>query len=954
MKKIPFYDIVNIDFMKLFSPKKWRDNGPVWKKRELPPDSVNKKKSKWKKTVFTLFLFGLLFLFIGGTVGAGYYAWLMRYLPSPDRMIDRQLKQTTKIYDRDQKTLLYEVYGDQNRTMLSLDQISPYVKWATLSAEDRDFYKHHGISWKGIIRSMLSNIFKGTKVSGSTITQQFVKNAVLTPEKTYTRKVKEIILTIQLENKFSKDDILKMYLNEIPYGSVTYGIESASRRFFGKDAKDLDIAESAFLASIPQAPTFYSPYGQNRDALTARYKYVIDAMAEQNYITKDEAASAKKENLFAKLQDNKVFILAPHFVFYVKDVLSQMFGERMVEEGGLKVTTSLNMDDQKLAEKIIADNRKNINSYDASNAAFMAADPKTGEILAMVGSVDYFDKSIDGNVNVALRPRQPGSSFKPIVYATAFSRGYTPNTILEDVQTTFPTTIEKDGYTPQNYDGKEHGLLSARQALAGSLNIPAVKMLYLAGINNVLDLADSLGYTTLKDRSRFGLSLVLGGGEVTLLEHVQAFTAFANDGTVAQLSPIMKVEDANGRVLYEHQPTVKKVLDEEVARQVTDILSDNSAREFIFGANNYLNLGFPDAVKTGTTNDNHDAWTVGFTPELIAGVWVGNNDNKVMKAKADGSVVAAPIWNAFMKGAVKDKTLQFTKPKPVITGKPILDGEQLPGTVVKVDKASGKLATDFTPPSFIILKTYKEIHNILYYVDKDNPQGPPPQDPTKDPFYTAWEDALKTWADKQGIMSELPPSGYDDLHVPMNKPQITIISPSGNESLGQSFLATVKTSAPRGVSRVEYYIDDKLIFTSRSSPFYGNISLPSDIGKGFHILKAVSYDDIDNNNFHEVYVNITSGASNSDISWISPKNNAIVGQFPIDITFNISGVSGVSLWYTKVGENNYFKIGDVQNPNGYSSVTWAGNGVGSGNYEIKAVITDAGGNKERSINVTVQ
>lgn len=937
---------------RFYSPKKWQDDGPVWKKREA--GRAKTTKSKWRKALSSLFLFGLLFLFVGGTVGAGYYAWLLRYLPSPNRMIDRQLKQSTKIYDREGKTLLYEVYGGENRTVLSLDEISPYVKWAALSAEDRNFYNHRGISWKGIVRSLISNIFKGTKVSGSTITQQFVKNAVLTPEKTYTRKLKEIILTIQLENKFTKDEILKMYLNEIPYGSVTYGIQSASRRFFGKDAKELNIAEAAFLSALPKAPSYYSPYGAHRDALEKRYKYIIGAMAEEKYITAEEAESAKKENLFSKLQDNKVFILAPHFVFYVKDVLSEMFGERLVEEGGLKVTTSLDMERQKLAEKIIADNRKNINSYNAKNAAFVAADPKTGQILSMVGSVDYFDKSIDGNVNVALRPRQPGSSFKPIVYAAAFSRGYTPNTILEDVETTFPTTVEKDGYAPKNYDGKVRGLVSARAALAGSLNISAVKMLYLAGIGNVLDLADAMGYTTLRERSRFGLSLVLGGGEVKLLEHVQAFTAFANDGQMAVLSPILKVEDANGRIIFEHKTDLKKVMDEEIARQVTDILSDNAAREFIFGANNYLNLGYPSAVKTGTTNENHDAWTLGYTPELVAGVWVGNNDNKEMKAKADGSVVAAPIWNQFMKSAVKDKTKEFAKPKPVITGKPILDGEELPGTIVKIDKASGKLATDFTPSSFIIEKTYKEIHSILHYVDKNNPQGPPPEEPARDPFYAAWETALQAWAGGQGIMSELPPTGYDDVHIPANKPQITITSPSSNDSLGKSFLAIVKTSAPRGVSRVEYFIGNRLVATSRVSPFYGNIDVPSDIGKGFHTLKAISYDDIDNNNSHEVYINIISGASSDDISWISPKNNSFVNSFPINITFNISGAASVSLWYSKTGSKDYYKIGDVENPNGYSSVVWSGDGVPNGDYEIKAVIYDLGGNKERTINVTVQ
>jgi penicillin-binding protein 1C len=944
---------------KLYSPKGWRDSGPVFKNASPGGNNYNKinrkKNTKLRKALSTLFLVFLLLFFVGGTVGAGYYTWLLRYLPSPDRMIDRQLKQSTKIYDRDGKALLYEVYGDQNRTMLSLDQISPYVKYATLSAEDRDFYNHHGISWKGIIRSLLSNIFKGTKVSGSTITQQFVKNAILTPEKTYTRKLKEIILTVQLENKFSKDEILKMYLNEISYGSVTYGIGSASRRFFGKDANDLDIAEAAFLASIPQAPTFYSPYGQNRDGLTARYKYVIGAMAEQNYITKDQAEAAKKEDIFGKLQDNKVFILAPHFVFYVKDILSQMFGEQMVEQGGLKVITSLDMERQKAAETALSDNRKNVNSYNGSNAALTAMDPKTGEVVAMAGSFDYFDKSIDGNVNVALRPRQQGSSFKPIVYATGLSRGYTPNTILYDVVTTFPTAVEEGGYTPHDYDLKERGPISVRKALAGSLNIPAVKMIYLAGINNVLDMADSLGYTTLKDRSRYGLSLVLGGGEVKLLEHVGAYTAFANEGAAAKPVAILRVEDSSGRVLYEAKPELKPVLDPEVARQMNGILSDNAAREYIFGAKNYLNLGFPAGVKTGTTNDYHDAWTIGFTPELVAGVWVGNNNNKEMKNKADGSVVAAPIWNQFMKAAVRDKTKTFTEPKPVITGKPILDGEEMPGSVIKIDKASGKLATEFTPASFIIEeKTYKEVHNILYYVNKDNPQGPMPQNPASDPYYNGWETAVQDWALKNNIINQLPPSGYDDLHVPANKPQVSIVSPANNSSVGRSFSAAVKASAPRGVSRVEYFIDNKLVLTARTGLFYGTIIMPSDTSKGFHSLKTVAYDDIDNSNEHEIFINFTSGGSASeDFSWVSPQNNAVISSFPINISFNASATK-VSFWYRNMSDNNYYKIGDAENPNGYASVAWLGNGVEKGNYEIKAVIQDDFGTEEKTISVAVQ
>ncbi|MFA5133334.1 MAG: PBP1A family penicillin-binding protein [Patescibacteria group bacterium] len=942
---------------KFYSPKKWRDDGPVFKNNgENEYHKINRKKNtKLRKIFSTFFLAFLLLFFIGGTVGAGYYAWLMKHLPSPDRIIERQIQQTTKLYDREGKEILYEVHGNQNRTVLELKDISPYVIGATISAEDKNFYKHHGFDLRGIFRSVLLNIFKGTRVGGSSITQQFVKKAVLTEEKTYTRKIKELLIAIQLENKFSKDQILKMYLNEIPYGSVTYGIQSAAKKFFGKDAKDLSISESAVLAALPNAPSYYSPYGSNREALVARYEYVINAMVEGGYITKEEGENAKKDNVFSRIKDDKVSITAPHFVFYVKDVLSEMFGERMVEEGGLKVTTSLDIGRQKAAEKALEDNRKKINSYGGTNAALVSLNSKNGEVVAMVGSFDYFDKTIDGAVNVCLRPRQPGSSFKPIVYATGLARGYTPNTILYDVTTTFPTQVE-GGYTPHNYDLREHGPVSVRKALAGSLNIPAVKMIYLAGINNVLDMADSLGYTTLKDRSRYGLSLVLGGGEVKLLEHAAAYSVFANDGMLIKPNPILKVEDSTGRVLYEAKPETKNILNEEVARQMTSILSDNGARSYIFGANNYLNLGFPAGAKTGTTNDYKDAWTIGFTPELITGVWVGKNDNTEMKRGADGSVVAAPIWNQYMKEAVRDKTKTFTDPMPVITGKPILDGEEMPGTVVKIDKASGKLATEFTPTSYIVEeKTFKEVHDILYYVDKDNPQGPIPQDPAADPYFNAWESAVQEWAAKNSIVNQLPPTGYDDVHIPANKPQISITSPQNNSSIERIFNATVKASAPRGVSRVEYFIDNNLVFTAQSSPFYGLVTIPSDVGKGFHLLKAVAYDDIDNSNSHEIYINFVSGAtvSSGDFSWISPQNNSVISSFPINISFNASAVN-ISFWYKKSGSTDYYKIGESAGPNGYSSVVWSGNGVEKGTYELKAVIQEASGTKERNLNVVVQ
>ncbi|MBU4421878.1 transglycosylase domain-containing protein [Candidatus Parcubacteria bacterium] len=942
--------------MKYFSPKKWKDTEIKFKEKGNKYKKINRKNKKGlKKLISNLFLIFLLLFFVGGTVGAGYYTWLMKKLPTPDKIINRQIEQTTKIYDRTGEKLLYEFHGDQSRVILELDEMSPYVEYATLAAEDRGFYEHHGFDFKGFIRSILQNLLTGSKVGGSTITQQFVKNAVLTPEKTYTRKIKELIIAYQLENKFSKDEILKMYLNEIPYGSVVYGIESAANRYFGKTAKDLTVAEAAMLASIPKATTYYNPFGSHRDDLEARYKYVIDAMADEGYITDAEKEVAKKEDVFSKLQEKAAAILAPHFVFYVKEYLSEVLGEQVVEQGGLKVITSLDLDMQELAERAITDKKDLINSFNATNASLVALNPKTGEVLAMVGSLDYYDKDIDGNVNVALRSRQPGSSFKPIVYATAFSRGYTPNTILFDVETTHPTIIEEDGYTPKNYDLGEHGPVSVRKALAGSLNIPAVKMLYLAGVDSVLNLADLLGYTTLKDRSRFGLSLVLGGGEVKLLEHVGAYAAFANDGQRAEVVPVLKVLDSKGRTIYEEKIKIKKALDEEVARQINDILSDNAAREYVFGANNYLNVGFSAAAKTGTTNDYCDAWTIGYTPELAVGVWVGNNNNHEMKEGAAGGVVAAPIWNQFIKQAVKDKTAEFVKPKAVITGKPILDGEEIPGSIVKIDKYSGKLATDFTPESFVIEKTYKEVHNILYYVDKDNPRGPAPSDPTKDPYYNAWEDAVRVWAEKNNFVSELPPNGYDDIHIPANKPQISITSPENNNSVDRTFTVSVKTLAPRGVSRVLYYIDDSLLYTSNTYPFYGILSLPSGIGSGFHRLKAVSYDDIDNSNSHEININITSGAgSSNEFVWISPQNNFVISSFPINVTFNMPRSENVSLWYKKSDNADYYKIGEKQDPNGYTSIPWSGSGISSGTYTIKAVITDGSDVKEKEMTVVVQ
>ena len=597
-----------------------------------------KKKKIWKKLLILVAAAGLLGFIIFGVLFA-YYSF---NLPDPNKLGSRVVPESTKIFDRNNE-LLYEIHGEAKRTLIPFEQIPSYTKQAAIAVEDKNFYKHSGISLTGIIRSALKNVFTNSRVGGSTITQQFVRNAVLTREKTYTRKLKEVVLSLQLERKYSKDEILQLYFNEIPYGSNAYGIEAAAQTFFGKNAKDLSLVESAYLAALPQAPTYYSPFGPHRDELNQRADTVLKLMAEQGYITKEEKELAQSTKVeFRAIGQG---ILAPHFVMYIQDILAQKYGEVSLREGGFKITTTLDLSLQKIAEEAVAKqvaiNEKN---YNATNASLVATDPNTGQVLAMVGSRDYFDKVHDGAVNVALRSRQPGSSFKPYVYASAFKSGMNPATVLLDVQTNFGNFGGKD-YVPQNYDGQSHGPVSIRQALQGSLNVPAVKTVILTGIENSIDLAEKMGITTLGDRTRYGPSIVLGGGEVKLLDHVGAFGVFAALGIKHDITAILKIEDGRGNVLEEYKPSRgKEVLDPQVAYQINNVLSDNEARAYIFGRSNRLTIpGRAVAAKTGTTQEYHDAWTVGYTPSLAAGVWVGNNNNTAMKTPADGSVVAAPI-----------------------------------------------------------------------------------------------------------------------------------------------------------------------------------------------------------------------------------------------------------------------------------------------------------------------
>lgn len=573
--------------------------------------------------------------------------------------------QSTKIFDRN-GILLYELFGEIKRTPVPLSDIPLVLQQATIAVEDQDFYKHDGIDYTSIIRATIANLeSRSLAQGGSTISQQLVRNALLTREKTFERKIKEMILSRRLERTYTKDQILEMYLNFAPYGANAYGVEAASQTYFGRRVSDLTLAQSAYLAALPKAPTHYSPHGSHRDELDTRADLILSLMQKQQFISEEEMQEAKQQTV--EFKEIKSSIRAPHFVMYVIDQLRQEYGDDVLLQKGLSVTTALDLHLQTAAEEIIKTQvEKNQKKYKAGNAALVAIDPNSGQILAMVGSHDYFDETQDGAVNVAIMPRQPGSSFKPYVYATAFEKGMHPSTVLMDVATNFGRYGEKD-YIPKNYNGREYGPVSARQALAGSLNISAVKTLFFAGIDHSIDTAERMGITTLKDRSSVGPSIVLGGAEVTLLDHTSAYGVFAAGGIKHQLTTILEVKDHLGHVIKQTEPSVgESVLDSGVAYQITDILSDQEARKFIFGrlSRNLVLSDRPVAVKTGTTQAYRDAWTVGFTPGLVCGVWVGNSDNTAMRPGADGSVVAAPIWKAFMEKAHEGRPVEkFVRPK---------------------------------------------------------------------------------------------------------------------------------------------------------------------------------------------------------------------------------------------------------------------------------------------------
>lgn len=705
-------------------------------------------KKSWKEVVID----GLIVLFVLFIVSiSGVLIWVSTLqIPDLAAFEERQVKQSTKIYDRTGEILLYDLHQDVRRTNVGFEEISRHIKNATLAIEDANFYNHPGISVSGITRAALHNFQGGDLLGGqggSTITQQVIKNALLEQDKRLTRKVKEVILALKLERQLEKDEILTYYLNESPYGGTIYGVEEAARSFFGTSSSAVSLAQAAYLAALPQAPTRLSPHGPNRELLNARQQRVLERMLEEQFIDTEEYEAAIAEEV-EFLPPSVTGIRAPHFVMYVRDQLIEEFGEAALAEQGFRVITSLDYELQAQAEEIVARRaEENTERYNATNAGMVAVNPQEGDVLVMVGSKDYFSETIDGNFNTALSSRQPGSSIKPFIYAEAFKQGFLPNTIVFDLKTQFsPRCAPNDPssqspcYSPNNYNGQFLGPINLRNALAQSLNIPAVKTLYLAGVSNSLKLAADMGITTLDDPDRYGLSVVLGGGEVRLLEMTQGYSVFANEGVRADTRSILRVEDHRGEIIMDYAPETEEVLDPNITRMISDILSDNVARAPLFGSNSLVHFPNRDvAVKTGSTNNLRDAWVLGYTPNLAVGAWVGNNDNTPMGGGLSG-LITSPMWREFMDVALpKFDNVSFGQPQIELQGvKPIIRGDYVDSNLVA--EQIQDTGDDFSPHLI-----GQNIHSILHFVDRNDPLGPYPENPSQDPQYENWEWAVQQW-----------------------------------------------------------------------------------------------------------------------------------------------------------------------------------------------------------------
>ncbi len=812
--------------------------------RQGDPTSRAKLIAKITKVVFVLVIIGIVVTLISIPL-------IARDLPSPDKVV-RRAGFSTKIVDR-KGEVLYDVFNDQNRIEVKISEIPLYLRQATIATEDKNFYKNSGFDVAGIFRGLLSTVFRGQLAGGSTLTQQLVKNVLLTSDRTIIRKFKEFILTTEVDSRFSKDQILQMYLNEVPYGGTAWGVEAASEMYFGKKVSDLNLVESAFMAGLPQSPSYYSPYSGSSKAYVARTKDVLRRMREDGYISSSQEKEADDQIGDLTFQGSAAGFKAPHFVQYVEKQIEDKYGASALQGGGLTITTTLDLDLQNKVQNIVSEEISKVEDIHITNGAAVVQNPETGEILAMVGSKDFNAKDYDGQYNVAIALRQPGSSIKPFTYVTAFKKGYTPASMVMDVPTTFPGGDKKD-YKPVNYDAKYRGPIQFRYALANSINIPAVKVLALVGIKDALETAYEAGINELvptqENLNRLGLSMVLGGGEVTLLDLTNGYSIFMNSGYRVDPISILKVQDKDGNVLEENKPQKgKAVITPEQSFLIADILSDNNARKDVFGLNSLLNIpGKSVAVKTGTTNDKRDNWAIGGNDNGIVGVWVGNNDNSPMIQVASGISGASPIWNRIINEVLKDKpNTKFQVPSgivkedvDVISGYQAHDNWQsrseyfIKGTEprgadpvhvnLKVCKNDGKLAT----PSDIASNNYD---NKEYYVFKE-------EDPTAAPGgENQWQKGILDWLGTQTDSKYHPPTDFCGSGNPLN---VDFQNPHDqNGNLSNTFDIKVSADSTTTVTSVDIEIDGTKIATLNGLPYQtssGNLT------NGIHTIRAIAHD----------------------------------------------------------------------------------------------------------------
>lgn len=819
----------------------------------LQHNDFNRRKF-WVKffgLVSTITFFSLVALIIMTVFAFVVYA---KDLPSPYKLTSRDASLSTKIYDRNGK-LLYDIYGDKNRALVKWDKLPPYVKQATIAIEDKEFYQHKGFSPIGIVRSVV-NIFVFRRLEGgSTITQQVVKNTLLSSERTMTRKIKEFILSIQVERKYSKDEILQIYLNEVPYGGTAWGIESAAQSYFGKEAKDITLTEAVVLAGLPQRPSYFSPYGTNPKAYISRANDVARRMREDEYITKEQEEKIRKEIPEIKFSGNERGIRAPHFVFYVRDILVERYGEKFVEQGGLKVTTTLDLELHDKAQKIVTEEVAKVSALKVGNGSAVVIDPKTGQILSMVGSKDYFAKDYDGQVNVTTSLRQPGSALKPFTFATAFKAGYTPAYVLMDVPTEFPGGTGNPAYKPVNYDGKYRGPQQVRFALGNSLNIPAVKMLALVGVKNMLRTAYDSGIKSLEpsenNLKRFGLAVTLGGGEVKLLELTNGYATLAANGTHHESVAILKVEDRSGKVLEEAKEFKgKEVMGKDVSFLVSHILSDNNARSAVFGTGSQLVVpGKTVAVKTGTTDDKRDNWAVGYTPSYVVGVWVGNNDNSPMDAKvASGVTGATSIWSSIMREALSGKSSEsFGKPDNVVAMEIDTLGGGLPCR--DLPKRSEYFIKGTEPTRDCLVE--KNLDGQEYYVFVEF-------DPVSTDGKNRWQEGIDAWAALQGDSKYKAPKEL--MNQPNQNPEdvkVSIGKPSDKDKVDLTFETEAIVSTGKKITKVEFYIDGTIRDTKNepNGPYKFNYSF-GESSKGKHKIKVKAFNESGKEGEKEIEVSV--------------------------------------------------------------------------------------------------